>query len=49
MDVFAFNAIPSLLLLSSFFLSGYRLSVDSKHLLNLLLPFVLKCNCEIFS
>lgn len=42
--VFAFNAIPILLLLSSFFLSGYRLSIDSKDLLILLLPLVLKCN-----
>lgn len=46
--MFAVNAIP-ILLLSSFFLSGYRLSIDHNDLLILLLPFVLKCNSEFFS
>lgn len=48
-SVFAFNAVPILLLLSFFFLSRQRLSVDSKDLLILLLPFGLKCSDEFFS
>lgn len=45
----AFDAIPTLLLLHScLLLSLCQLRVDSKHTFSLLLPFVVKGNCEIF-